>query len=128
MESQEGKSTKDKNQSLQNLQLLRRISGWNYKRIILLLRVSICNLQITSTQSDERHLLDYSKALNRARSKVDSPLTNGLSYAKPDLIEPWKKTYYLTEHGNAMPAYAVEFQGFRGLSNVHACSLHMMKH
>jgi hypothetical protein len=62
---------------------------------------------------------------NYAWSEVESPLTKGLSDAKPDIIEAWHETDYPEEvvdalagflsptaYNIAMPAYVAELKGF----------------
>ncbi|KAK0110276.1 hypothetical protein ONS96_001896 [Cadophora gregata f. sp. sojae] len=82
---------------------------------------------IAKRTSAEQEISGYMQSVNYAWSEVDNHLTTGLSDAKPDIFESYRKTDYPPEavdalssaiaptvYNIAMPAYAVEFKGCDG--------------
>jgi hypothetical protein len=77
--------------------------------------------------SAEREISGYTQSANYTWSEIDNHLTTGLSNAKPDTFESYRKTDYPpqvvdtlssalapTSYDIAMPAFAVEYKGYDG--------------
>ncbi|KAF7859680.1 hypothetical protein EAF04_008759 [Stromatinia cepivora] len=82
---------------------------------------------IAKRTSAAQEISGYMQSVNYAWSEVDNLLTTGLSDAKPDIFESYRRTDYPPEavdalssalaptaYNIAMPAYAVEFKGCDG--------------
>ncbi|RDL35431.1 uncharacterized protein BP5553_07362 [Venustampulla echinocandica] len=86
---------------------------------------------LSKRTSREAMISGYRQSANYAWSDVDNHLTTGLSNAKPDIFESYRKTNYPpevvdelssalspTSYDIAMPAFAVEVKGYNGSMQV----------